>query len=44
MAGLLDWHARGRLAGADTAIFLHTGGAPNLFTQAKLLAAALARS
>jgi 1-aminocyclopropane-1-carboxylate deaminase/D-cysteine desulfhydrase-like pyridoxal-dependent ACC family enzyme len=44
MAGLLDWHARGRLAGADTAIFLHTGGAPNLFTQAELLAAALARS
>jgi 1-aminocyclopropane-1-carboxylate deaminase/D-cysteine desulfhydrase-like pyridoxal-dependent ACC family enzyme len=41
MAGLLDWQARGRLTARDAAIFLHTGGAPNLFTQAESLAAAL---
>ena len=41
MAGLLDWAARGRLTARDTAIFLHTGGAPNLFTQAEPLGRAL---
>lgn len=41
MAGLLDWAARGQLTARDTAIFLHTGGAPNLFTQAEPLGRAL---
>ena len=43
LAGLRDWIARGRLAGADAAIFLHTGGAPNLFAQADVLGDALRR-
>lgn len=42
MHGLLSWIAQGRLTRADTVVFLHTGGAPNLFTQADTLAAGLA--
>lgn len=41
MHGLLDWCASGRLTGQDTVVFLHTGGAPNLFMQAEHLAPAL---
>lgn len=39
--GLIDWIERGRLTAADTAVFLHTGGAPNLFMQAEGLGPAL---
>jgi D-cysteine desulfhydrase family pyridoxal phosphate-dependent enzyme len=41
MHGLLDWIAQGKLTAQDSAIFLHTGGAPNLFAQAESLAPAL---
>lgn len=41
MHGLLEWVAQGRLARPDTVVFLHTGGAPNLFTQAETLGQAL---
>jgi D-cysteine desulfhydrase family pyridoxal phosphate-dependent enzyme len=43
MHGLLSWMAEGRLRAADQVVFLHTGGAPNLFTQAESLAAGLAQ-
>jgi D-cysteine desulfhydrase family pyridoxal phosphate-dependent enzyme len=42
MHGLLSWIAEGRLNATDQVVFLHTGGAPNLFTQAKHLAEGLA--
>jgi 1-aminocyclopropane-1-carboxylate deaminase/D-cysteine desulfhydrase-like pyridoxal-dependent ACC family enzyme len=42
MHGLLSWIAEGRLKAEDQVVFLHTGGAPNLFTQAETLAAGLA--
>jgi D-cysteine desulfhydrase family pyridoxal phosphate-dependent enzyme len=41
MHALVDWIERGRLTARDAVVFLHTGGAPNLFTQAESLAAAL---
>jgi 1-aminocyclopropane-1-carboxylate deaminase/D-cysteine desulfhydrase-like pyridoxal-dependent ACC family enzyme len=41
MHAVMDWIGRGRLTARDTVVFLHTGGAPNLFTQAETLAAAL---
>jgi 1-aminocyclopropane-1-carboxylate deaminase/D-cysteine desulfhydrase-like pyridoxal-dependent ACC family enzyme len=41
MHGLLTWIAEGRLTAQDQVVFLHTGGAPNLFTQAETLAAGL---
>ena len=41
MHALIDWIERGRLTSRDTAVFLHTGGAPNLFTQGESLGAAL---
>lgn len=34
MAGYLDFVSKGRYADAETALFLHTGGAPSLFTAA----------
>lgn len=42
MHGLLSWIAEGKLTTRDQVVFLHTGGAPNLFTQADTLAAGLA--
>jgi D-cysteine desulfhydrase len=42
MHGLLAWIAEGKLTARDQVVFLHTGGAPNLFTQAESLAAGLA--
>jgi D-cysteine desulfhydrase family pyridoxal phosphate-dependent enzyme len=41
MHALIDWVERGRLTARDTVVFLHTGGAPNLFTQADTLSTAL---
>ena len=41
MHGLIDWIAQGRITSAETVVFLHTGGAPNLFTQAESLGAEL---
>jgi D-cysteine desulfhydrase family pyridoxal phosphate-dependent enzyme len=41
MHGLIDWIERGRLSPQDTVVFLHSGGAPNLFTQAEHLGPAL---
>ena len=43
MHGLLTWLAEGKLTAQDHVVFLHTGGAPNLFTQAESLAAGLAK-
>lgn len=43
MHGLIDWIAQGRLSAKDTVVFLHTGGAPNLFAQAETLGAGLRR-
>lgn len=43
MHGLLTWLAEGKLSAQDQVVFLHTGGAPNLFTQADSLAAGLAQ-
>ena len=43
MDGLLAWVREGRLSATDQVVFLHTGGAPNLFTQAKSLAEGLAQ-
>lgn len=37
MHGLLEWVAQGRFKARETVVFLHTGGAPNLFTQAETL-------
>jgi D-cysteine desulfhydrase len=34
MAGYLDILSKGRYAGAEAVLFLHTGGAPSLFTAA----------
>jgi D-cysteine desulfhydrase family pyridoxal phosphate-dependent enzyme len=42
MHGLLAWIAEGKLSRRDQVVFLHTGGAPNLFTQAESLAEGLA--
>lgn len=42
MHGLLTWIAEGKLSPRDQVVFLHTGGAPNIFTQAETLAAGLA--
>jgi D-cysteine desulfhydrase family pyridoxal phosphate-dependent enzyme len=42
MHGLLSWIAEGKLTAQDQVVFLHTGGAPNLFTQAETLAEGLA--
>ncbi len=42
MHGLLTWVREGKLAAHDQVVFLHTGGAPNIFTQAESLAAGLA--
>jgi 1-aminocyclopropane-1-carboxylate deaminase/D-cysteine desulfhydrase-like pyridoxal-dependent ACC family enzyme len=42
MHGMLSWIAEGKLTARDQVVFLHTGGAPNLFTQAESLAADLA--
>ena len=42
MHGLLSWLEQGKLAADDQVVFLHTGGAPNLFTQAETLAEGLA--
>ena len=42
MHGLLSWLEQGKLAADDKVVFLHTGGAPNLFTQAETLAEGLA--
>jgi D-cysteine desulfhydrase family pyridoxal phosphate-dependent enzyme len=42
MHGLLSWIAEGKLTPQDQVVFLHTGGAPNLFTQAESLAEGLA--
>lgn len=41
MHGLLSWIEEGKVGASDQVVFLHTGGAPNLFTQAENLAAAL---
>lgn len=43
MHGLLSWIAEGKLSRRDQVVFLHTGGAPNLFTQAESLAEGLAQ-
>ena len=43
MHGLLSWLAEGKLKATDQVVFLHTGGAPNLFTQAEGLAESLAQ-
>jgi D-cysteine desulfhydrase len=43
MHGLLSWIAEGKLTAQDQVVFLHTGGAPNLFTQAESLAEGLAQ-
>jgi D-cysteine desulfhydrase family pyridoxal phosphate-dependent enzyme len=43
MHGLLSWIAEGKLNADDQVVFLHTGGAPNLFTQAETLAEGLAQ-
>jgi 1-aminocyclopropane-1-carboxylate deaminase/D-cysteine desulfhydrase-like pyridoxal-dependent ACC family enzyme len=37
MCGMIDWIKKGKLTSKDTAIFLHTGGTPSLFTQAESL-------
>lgn len=42
MHGLLSWMAEGKLTRQDQVVFLHTGGAPNLFAQAESLAEGLA--
>jgi D-cysteine desulfhydrase family pyridoxal phosphate-dependent enzyme len=42
MHGLLSWIEQGKLTAKDQVVFLHTGGAPNLFTQADTLAEGLA--
>jgi D-cysteine desulfhydrase family pyridoxal phosphate-dependent enzyme len=42
MHGLLSWIAEGKVGAGDQVVFLHTGGAPNLFTQAETLAEGLA--
>ena len=42
MHGLLSWIATGKVRASDQVVFLHTGGAPNLFTQAESLAEGLA--
>ena len=41
MHALMDWVDRGQLTARDTVVFLHTGGAPNLFAQAATLGTAL---
>ncbi len=43
MHGLLSWIMQGKLRVGDQVVFLHTGGAPNLFTQAESLAEGLAQ-
>jgi len=43
MHGLLSWIGEGKLTASDQVVFLHTGGAPNLFTQAESLAEGLAQ-
>lgn len=43
MHGLLSWIEEGKLSQSDQVVFLHTGGAPNLFTQADRLAEGLAQ-
>jgi 1-aminocyclopropane-1-carboxylate deaminase/D-cysteine desulfhydrase-like pyridoxal-dependent ACC family enzyme len=43
MHGLLSWIDEGQLTAQDQVVFLHTGGAPNLFTQAESLAEGLAQ-
>jgi 1-aminocyclopropane-1-carboxylate deaminase/D-cysteine desulfhydrase-like pyridoxal-dependent ACC family enzyme len=43
MYALFDWINQGRLTSDHTVVFLHTGGAPNLFTQADTLGPALRR-
>lgn len=43
MHGLLSWIEEGKLRQGDQVVFLHTGGAPNLFTQADRLAEGLAQ-
>lgn len=43
MHGLLSWIEQGKLTANDQVVFLHTGGAPNLFTQADTLAEGLAQ-
>lgn len=43
MHGLLSWIGEGKLTRQDQVVFLHTGGAPNLFTQAESLAEGLAQ-
>jgi 1-aminocyclopropane-1-carboxylate deaminase/D-cysteine desulfhydrase-like pyridoxal-dependent ACC family enzyme len=39
MSALIDHVRRGIVAGADTVVFLHTGGVPGAFAQAERLAA-----
>jgi D-cysteine desulfhydrase len=43
MHGLFSWIAEGKVTSQDQVVFLHTGGAPNLFTQAESLAEGLAQ-
>jgi 1-aminocyclopropane-1-carboxylate deaminase/D-cysteine desulfhydrase-like pyridoxal-dependent ACC family enzyme len=44
MHALFDWAEQGRLPSDGAVVFLHTGGAPNLFRQAEVIGAAVRRT